>query len=166
METMKKFRTYLLIFLVGVLIVELFTNFIMKIRFIDITKHEINVTSPKVVITESKASYTKGYIKGNITNDTGEHIKDKYLQFDFYDKDGIYVGTESKEIKYFNVEEKINFDINYECRNVDTIEIRLVDEVIKPEDNRPSFNSIKMEDGEKQLAIALAICIGVYAILP
>lgn len=165
MGTIKKFRTYLLIFLAFFLFVELFTNLAMKEKFVDITNHEINIASPKVNIAESKASYYSGYIKGNIINDTGEHIKDKYLQFDFYDKDGIYVGTESKEIKYFNVTEKISFDINYKYKNVNRIEIRFVDEVIKPEKNMPRFN-INIEDEELKIALPIALVLGLYVILP
>jgi len=165
METVKKFRTYLLIFLTFFLFVELVTNLGMKEKVTNITNHKINVTSPKVIITESKASYSNGYIKGNITNDTGEHIKDKYLQFDFYDKDGIYVGTESQEIKYFNVNEKVSFDINYKYKNVNRIEIRFADEVIKPKNNMPSFN-INIEDEQLKIALPIALGLGLCLILP
>ena len=165
MGTVKKFRTYLLIFLATFLFVELFTNIVMKEKFTDITNYEINVTSPKVSVTESKASYSSGYIKGNITNDTGEHIKDKYLQFDFYDKDGIYVGTESQEIKYFNVSEKISFDINYKYKNVNRIEIGFVDEIIKPKSNVPSIFNINIQDEELKLALPIALGLGLCLIL-
>lgn len=166
MGTMKKFKTYLLIFIGMFLFVSIFTNLAMRENFVNITNHEINVNSPKVIITESKASYSNGNIKGSIINDTGKHIKDKYLQFDFYDKDGIYVGTESKEIKYFNVKEKVNFDINYTYKNVDKIKINLVDEVIKPKDNAPSIFDLDMQDEEMQLALPFAAILALYLILP
>ncbi len=166
MGTMKKFKAYLLVFLGLFLFVSIFTNLAMREKIVNITNHEIKITSPKVIITESKASYSSGYIKGNVTNDTGEHIKDKYLQFDFYDKDGIYIGTESKEIKYFNVNETVNFDISYTRRNVNRIKIDFVDEIIKPKSKMLSVFDINIEDEEMQLAIPFAVILGLYLILP
>ena len=166
MGTMKKIRTYLIIFIIGFLFVELFTNLAMKEKFVDITKHYISITSPKINVTESKASYGRGYINGNIINNTGEHIKDKYIQFDFYDKDGIYVGTESKELKYFNVDEKISFNINYEYKNVDKIKISFVEEVIQPKNNAPSFFNINIEEENLKIALPIALALGLYVILP
>lgn len=167
MGTIKKFRTYLLIFLAFFLFVEIFTNLAMKENFVDINNHEIKITSPKVNITESKAVYGRGYIKGNIVNDTGEHIKDRYLQFDFYDKDGIYAGTESKEIKYFNVNEKISFNIDYKYKNIETIKINFVDEVVEPKNNRPSiFNINNIDEEQMKIALPIAIVLGLYVILP
>ena len=166
METIKKFRTYLLIFILGFLFVEFFTNLAMKEKFNDITHYDISIISPKITITESKASYGRGYINGNIINNTGEHIKDKYIQFDFYDKDGIYVGTKSKELKYFNVDEKISFNIDYEYKNVDIIKISFVGEVIQPQNNAPSFLNINIEEENFKIALPIALVLGLYVILP
>lgn len=164
MGTIKKFRTYLLMFLGLFLFVSIFTNLAMRENFVDISNHKINVNSPKVSITESKAYYSGGYIKGNIINDTGEHIKDKYLQFDFYDKDGIYVGTESQEIKYFNVNEKVSFDIDYAYQNVNRIEIDFVDEVIKPKGKLS--NLFNIDDENMQIALPIALGLLLYTIIP
>ena len=38
MKTLKKFRTYLLLFIAGFLFVEVFTNLAMREKFVDITK--------------------------------------------------------------------------------------------------------------------------------
>lgn len=164
MGTLKKFRIYFLLFVGFFIFVSFFTNLAMKESFEDITNHEININSPQIVVTESKASYSSGYIRGMITNDTGEHIKDKYLQFDFYDKDGIYVGTESQEIKYFNVNEKVNFDINYTYQNVNKIKISFVDEVTKLGTN--NYNIFNFTEEEQKLIVPVALIVGLYAILP
>lgn len=164
MERMKKFFIYFILFVGLYLFVSLMTNLGMKEKYEDITNHEILVESPKVTILESRVTYSYGYIKGNVLNDTGEHLKDKYLQFDFYDKDGLYVGTESKEIKYFNVDETINFDLNYEYTNVERIRISFVDEVTKPQAS--SFNIFNVEDETLKIALPIAAVIGLFVILP
>ena len=162
MVRMKKFFVYFILFVALFLFINLFTELQMKEKYRTITNHEILVKSPKVTITESKAKYSYGYIKGNILNDTKEHIKDKFLQFDFYDKDGIYVGTEYKEIKYFNVEESIKFEINYEYVNVNKIKISFVDKVLEPETNA----IINLEDEKMKIALPIATFLGLGIIIP
>lgn len=164
MERMKKFFIYFILFVGLYLFVNLMTNLGMRENYKSITNHEILVKSPKVTVVESKATYSYGYIKGNISNDTGEHITEKYLQFDFYDKDGIYVGTETKEIKYFNVDETINFDLNYEYTNVNKIKISFVNEVKKPPTE--SFNILNIEDETLKIALPIAAALGLFIIIP
>ena len=164
MERMKKFFLYFVIFIAFFLFVELFTNLQVKENFQDVANHEISIESPKIDITESKASHNSGYIKGNITNDTGEHIRNKYLQFDFYDKDGIYLGTKSQKIKYFNLDEKVSFDINYEYKNVDKINIGFVDEVL--EQRNDVYNIFNFDEEQMAIALPIAIILGIYVILP
>ena len=164
MEKIKEFFTYFLIFIAFYIFATVLTNFAMRERFNNIDNIKIGITSPKITVEESKSTNSRGYVKGNIVNDTGEHIKDKYLQFDFYNKNGAYIGTEVQEIKYFNVEEKVNFDIQYNYNNVNNIKISFVDEVVKKEVS--SGNIFHLTEEQKNLAIPAAIIIGLYAILP
>ena len=91
---------------------------------------KVSVTSPEIKIEENKATSIQKYIKGTITNNTGEHLRNKFIQFDFYNADGKLIDTESQEIKILNIDEKNSFKINYKYKNVDKIEINFVDEVI------------------------------------
>ena len=129
MLKLKNYFIFLILFICIFLYVGFCTNFLIKKNYIDISNYTINVDSPIICVEESKASYSKGYIKGFAINDTGEHIKDKYLQFDFYNKNGTYLGTKAQEIKFFNVGEKIKFDIKYEFRNTNIIKISFVDKI-------------------------------------
>lgn len=161
MERMKKFFLYFVIFIAFFLFVELFTNLQVRENFQDVNNYEVAITSPKISITESMASKNSGYIKGNITNDTGEHIRDKYLQFEFYDKDGIYLGTESQQMKYFNVNETASFDIAYKYKNVDRIKISFGDKIIKPYNNNYSIFNFR----EDELLMLPAIMVVLYIIV-
>ena len=173
MERMKKFLLYFVMFIGLFLFVEFFTNIGMKEKNEDITNYVIKTTSPKIEVTECKASYANGYIKGNITNDTKEHIQKIYLKIDLYNSNGIYLGTESKEIKYFNVKETINFDITFKYKNVKKIEIELVNETKqniadneKNNQDNDVFSPIKPEITEETIKIAIpiaAVMTGIYA---
>lgn len=164
MKKIKEFFIYFLMFIALYIFVTVLTNFSMKEKFKDIQDIQISVNSPQIFIEESKATDSRGYVKGNIVNNTGEHIKDKYLQFDFYNKNGAYIGTEVQEIKYFNVEEKVNFDIQYNYKNVNSIEINFVDEVIKKETS--SGKLFELTDEQKNLALPVAAIVGLYVIIP
>lgn len=164
MEKIKEFFTYFLIFIAFYIFATVLTNFAMRERFNNIDNIKIDITSPKITVEESKSTNSRGYVKGNIVNDTGEHIKDKYLQFDFYNKNGAYIGTEVQEIKYFNVEEKVNFDIQYNYKNVNSIEISFVDEVIKKEASSGRF--FELTEEQKNLVLPVAVIVGLYALIP
>ncbi|MBO4816449.1 MAG: hypothetical protein J5507_06115 [Clostridia bacterium] len=166
---MKKLFKYFLMFIALFLFVELCTNFSMKERFNNEPEYKINVTSPKIEVTQNKASDYNGYITGTVTNDTGEHLRNKFLQFDFYNKDGVYLGTEVQEIKIFNINEKTSFNIEYKYTNVDKIEINFVDEVNKIEKDKSMIgNLFNFEEDEdvKKIAIPLGLLLGIYVILP
>lgn len=152
MGTLKKFRTYFLIFIAFFIVIGLLTKLEMRENYKDITNYEIKCESPVILVDESKATYSHGYIKGTVTNNTGKHLPLKYLQVDLYDKDGMYLGTEYKELKYFNVDETINFDINYSYNNAGKVVLDITDEISKKE----SYNFFNGIDDE-QLEIALPI---------
>ena len=167
---MKKLFKYFLMFIALFLFVELCTNFSMKERYNRVPKYEINVSSPIINVTQNKASDYNGYIKGTITNDTGEHLRNKYLQFNFYNKDDVYLGTQSQEIKIFNINEKVSFNIEYKYTNVDKIEINFVNEIDKPQPQQQT-NLAKLLDFEededvKKIAIPIGLLLGLYVILP
>ena len=99
-----------------------------------------------ITVTECKASYSDGYVKGSITNNTGEHIPIKYLQVDIYDENNVYLGSEFKELKYFNVNETINFEIKYKYNNVNRLVIGLTDKVLQEKEKKESYiENIKIE---------------------
>lgn len=163
MGTLKKFRTYFLIFIAFFILIGVLTNVAMRENFKDISNCEIKCESPVISVNESKATYSHGYVKGTVTNNTGEHLPLKYLQIDLYDKDGMYLGTEYKELKYFNVDETINFDINYSYNNVGKVILDITDEMTKKESNN-FFNNI--DDEQLKIALPIAGLLVFCAILP
>ena len=166
---MKKLFRYFILFLAFFFVIGLLTNLEMKEHFNNEPKYTVNVESPKIEVKENKASYTSGYIKGSITNDTKELITNKYLQFDFYDKDGIYKGTESKEIRIFNVSEKIPFDIEFRYENIDKIDIKFVDEIEKPDGKLAELiDYFKYDENDtvKKIGLPIGLFLAITAVLP
>lgn len=133
MDTIKKFRVYFFIFIGAFFLLSLLTNFLMRDDYKNITNYEIKVESPEVVVTECKAAYSNGYIKGSVTNNTEEAIPLKYLQINLYNEDNVYLGSEYKELKNFYPQETINFDMSYDYLNINRVIIDLVDEIPQKE---------------------------------
>ena len=157
METLKKFRLYLLMFVGFFLLVTLLTNFLMRDNYKS-ANYEIKAESPVVAVTECKAAYGNGYTKGSVTNNTGEIIPLKYLQINLYDKDDVYLGSEYKELKNFYPQETINFDMSYSYLNIDKVTLDFTDEI--PE--KKGFNLFEGVDDE---TLAIAGPIGVLLVL-
>lgn len=125
---MKKIFRYVILLIVAYIIVEVLVYFLTKTYYKDLNNYDILVESPVIEITESKVSKSKGYIQGNITNDTGELMRNLRVKFDFYNEQGKYVGSENKTIDVFNISERLNFDIKYEYDDVNEIRISIVRE--------------------------------------
>mgnify|MGYP004564501847 CR=1 FL=1 len=166
MAKMKKFFLYFLMFIALYIFVTTLTNFSMKEKFKDIQNIQISVSSPKIFIEESKATNSHGYIKGNITNDTGNHIPVEYLQVDLYNENNTYLGSEFKELKYFNVNETINFEINYKYNNVNRLVIGVTDEIIQDKEKKENYvSNIKVEPVITEETIKIAVPISAVLML-
>ncbi len=131
MAKMKKFFKYLIWLILLYLLVNVLTYLATKDDYRDLTNFNIATESPKIEVTESKSAYTHGYIKGQVTNDTGKHIPKTYLQIDFYNKDGVWLGKETKGLESFNLNETIKFDISYTYTDVNKIRLSISDEIIE-----------------------------------
>lgn len=162
MQKMKKFFLYFLMIVALYIFVTILTNFEMKEKFKDITNNcEVTINSPRIEIEECKATNSHGYLKGTITNDTGKHIPIKYLQIDIYNENNVYLGSEFKELKYFNVNEKIRFDINYEYNNVNKLVIGITDKTIQEEKEANTIADVKIEPEIKEETIRMGVPIGI-----
>ena len=123
---MKKILRYVVMLIVIYLVVQIFVYFLTKAYYVDLQNYEILVKEPKIEITDSKVSKNKGYISGKTTNNTGTLIKELKIKFDFYNEDGNFLGSEYKEIDYFNVNEVVNFDVKYYYQNVNEFKVSII----------------------------------------
>lgn len=162
MGTLKKFRLYLLMFIGFFLLVTVLTNFLMRDDYKYIN-YEIKAEYPSISVTESKAAYSNGYVKGSVTNSTGDLIPVKYLQINLYDKDDVYLGSEYKELKNFYPQEIINFDIGYNYLNTDKVILNITDKIPEKE----GFNLFEgMDDDTIKIAAPIAGLLVLGTILP
>lgn len=123
---MKKIFRYVILLIALYLVVQLYVFLLTKQYYRDMKNYNVLVESPKIEVTESKVAKNKGYIKGKITNNTDELIKNLKVKFDFYDEQGKFVGAEYKTEEIFNASETVSFDIKYEYENISEIKISVI----------------------------------------
>lgn len=122
---MEKIIKCVVLLIVTYLTVTLFINLITKPYYKDFKGYEIVTKEPKIQITECKNSYTKGYIKGTISNTTDEIIDAVCIKVNLYNEKGNYLGTEYYPILYFYPQEEANFEVKYSYKDIGHIKIEV-----------------------------------------
>ena len=125
---MKKIIRYWLLLILMIVVVRVYVYFLTKTNYQDMNTYEITVQTPEISVTESKVARNKGYIKGNITNNSAEMIKNLKVKFEFYNENDKLVGIEYRDEDILNASETIKFDIGYNYKNVEKIKISTVTE--------------------------------------
>ena len=128
MARMKKFFIYLLVVVAVYFFVD-FTSFAyIKTTYEDLTEFSIELDNPKIKITESKATYINGYIKGTLLNNEEQTIQNKYVKFEFFSERDIYLGKKYIKIDKLAPNEEKEFEVKYNLENVNHYKITLADE--------------------------------------
>ena len=128
MARMKKFLIYLLVVVAVYFFVD-FTSFAyIKTTYEDLTEFSINMENPKTKITEAKATYINGYIKGNLLNNEEYTIDKKYVKFEFFSPNNVFLGKKYVKLENFKPNQEKEFEVRFNLENVKSYKISLVDE--------------------------------------
>ena len=128
MARMKKFLIYLLVVVAVYFFVD-FTSFAyIKTTYEDLTEFSIELDNPKIKITESKATYINGYIKGILLNNEKYTIDKKYVKFEFYSNNNVFLGKKYVKLDNFAPNQEKEFEVRFNLENVNHYKISLVDE--------------------------------------
>ena len=90
---------------------------------------KIYVSSPEIVITENKATYVNGVVKGNIKNNTEKIIDGTYLKIDMYSPRDVNLGTKYVEINNLKPNQVREFEMGYKFTEVSYVTITTTDKV-------------------------------------
>ena len=128
---MKRMKTFLIY---GLLIVALwvFSDIVIYFSINGTYKPKearVYVGSPQITITESKATYINGVVKGSIKNTTEEIIDGVYLKIDMYSARDNNLGTKYVEIDDLQVNESQEFEMGYKFTEVEYVTITTTNNV-------------------------------------
>lgn len=101
----------------------------VKSMYHNITSYEIISNNPVVTVTEAKATNVNGYIKGNITNESEENIKDKYLCFLLCDENNEVISKEYLEIESLASNETKSYELKFKRDNIERFYIIVTDKI-------------------------------------
>ena len=123
MDRMKTNFKWVLIIIAFFFLSNLAINWIINDSYRDMASFKVETGFPKITISESKKTNVNGYIVGKITNNTGARIDDKYIKFDFYNKNGTYVGTDYVEIDNLKTGEEREFEHRFRYSKVESFTV-------------------------------------------
>ena len=124
---MKKFIRYFLILIIAYFMVNLLIYLLMRSSNSNkVVSLNIPGNSPLVQITQARGSTEGGVVRGKITNNTNEEIKDKFLKLRFFSKRGVEMGNEYITIKDLKPGETLDFIADYNYKMVDKITGELI----------------------------------------
>ena len=123
MDTMKLFIKLLVAFVLLYFFVTYMSEGFIQTAYSPLDNYKVINDSPKIEITESKATKMNGYVIGKITNNTGEKIEAQYILVDCYSKYDNNLTTNYVKIEGLEVGETKDFTIQYRCQGADRIQI-------------------------------------------
>lgn len=124
---MKKILKWILLLIIVFVAVGFSTDLITKSFYKDSKNYEILTKNPSIEVSEYKKAHTDGYVKGKVTNTTGEIIDEATVQVAIYNKNNDFLGYEYYTIPYFHPQERTSFEIHYTYKNVGKITLEVVE---------------------------------------
>lgn len=147
MKRMKTFFKYFIIFVAFYFLSNLATIELLKSSYRN-KEFTVDFDSPKIEITDSKATITNGYVNGIITNNTGSDLIGKILKLDFINSRGNNVGTKYIDFGNLLQGETKDFTSKFNFDNVDKIVASIMDKSELPIDKSLldfSLDDIKLD---------------------
>lgn len=131
MSTMKKFFKYFLVFIIFYFASTFLSNKIIESTYKP-KKLDIDFDTPSIEISEAKATSINGYLKGRLTNNSGERLTGKYIKADFFSPRGINIGTRYIKLNDLNPGESVEIDERVKFNNIDSIKLSMISQEEKP----------------------------------
>lgn len=88
---------------------------------------QVITTVPELYVTDSKATYINGYVKGSIKNNTSDIINKKYIKIDCYSKRNIKLGTKYVLIENLQNGENREFEMYFKFTDVEYVIVSTTD---------------------------------------
>lgn len=153
-KTLKLFLQFGAIFIILYFFLDFLTFAFVKSTYNPINDYEIEINSPKIEITEAKATYINGSVKGKVTNNTGEDIDKLYVKINFYSERNVDLGTRFAKIENLKQGETKDFEVKFKFQEVKNFKVNVTKEAVINDDE-----GTHMFDGFTGIAVIFASLI-------
>lgn len=126
MDRMKQFFKYFLILVIVYILVDIACVFLLKDTYNNKRYSVIN-SDINIEVTEAKATFVNGYVKGIVSNNTNSVSTNKYLKVDVYSKRDVLLGTKYVKLKDLYLNEKANFESRFNYEQIHHMDISVLD---------------------------------------
>lgn len=97
---------------------------------------KVMVQAPNVNISDSKATYVNGYVKGNVYNNTNEVINNQYVKIDLYSPRDVHLGTKFVKIENLQPNQIMDLEMWFKYTDVEYCNISVTDDVSKAQEKQ------------------------------
>lgn len=156
MDTIKLFAKLLLAFILLYIFVDFMSFAYIRATYNKLDKYTIQTSSPKIEVTESKATYVNGYIIGKVYNNTSSKIDCVYVDVDCFSKYDNNIESRYAKIDNLEVGQTRDFKIEYKCQEVDYLKIYTSETIPEGYHPEPVF------DSNYRFAVLLSAMIMLY----
>lgn len=153
-KTLKLFLQFGAIFIILYFFLDFLTFAYVKSTYKPINDYEIEINSPKIEITEAKATYINGYVKGKVNNNTGEDMDNLYVKINFYSERDVDLGTRFAKIENLKKGESKEFEIKFKYQDVKSFKVNVTNEAVIEEGK-----DLQIFDGFTSIAVIFASLI-------
>ena len=91
---------------------------------------KVMVETPNINVSDTKATYINGYVKGNIYNNTDATINNKYIKMDFYSPRDVHLGSKYVKIENLESQNSKDFEMWFKYTDVKYCNITITDNAV------------------------------------
>lgn len=128
MNTMKLFAKLFVAFVLLFIFVTFMSKAFIRTAYTPIYEYEVVKESPKIEITEAKATKMNGYVKGVITNNTDHKLDNEYIIVDCYSEYDNNIATKYLKVSELEVGQSEEFNVQYRCQGAESLKISTTDQ--------------------------------------
>ena len=126
MDRLKTFGKYALWVLGFIILGEILTNVGLNSSYKNIERRD---EISQVNVYQAEANATSGKIRGIVTNEGGQDLRGKYIEFNFFSERNIFLGRRYIQIKQDLEQGKAQaFEVLFEANNVLYYDVKILDE--------------------------------------
>lgn len=131
MDRMKTFFKYFLL-IIGFFIATFIIQFLaFKSMYVSIKDNGIvaGTTDIMLDVTKIKATNVNGFINLNVTNNSENSIKDKFIKIDLIDSQDLLAATKYVKLADIKKEESYSYRVTFKANHIESYKISIVDKV-------------------------------------
>lgn len=160
MKRLKTFFKYFLAIVIVYIVVDITSLYILKSTY-NTKEYSVDNSIFDINVTEAKATFANGYIKGSVKNNTNAQIDNKYLKIENISKRGVLLGTKYFKLPSLMPGNEVTFSSSSNLEQIDKIKVSVIDKGELPPEEELNFGFDNPDDAK----VTGALIFGAFIML-